>query len=265
MTRIQFTKLSATGNDFILINNSGLGLGADDAKLFQKICQRRTGVGADGVLLLDDHAEHAFSLRYFNADGSQAGCGNGARAAAYYACFNGLAAAKMTFEFNSDIFSAAVDGTEVKVRFPEPRNLRTGLKIFSGADFEEAGFVDTGVPHFVLFGGNVAAAPVLDLGREYRYHAAFQPDGTNVDFVQVESENLISVRTYERGVEDETLSCGTGVVASALFATLSNRAAWPVRIQARGGDLVVSREGDGALHLAGRVDLIYAGVLDRPL
>jgi len=263
MTRIQFTKLSATGNDFILIDNRELGLGADDATFFQNICQRRTGVGADGVLLFDEEAKHAFSLRYFNSDGSQAGCGNGARAAAYYAYVNDLTDAEMTFEFNGDIFLASVNGSDVKVRFPEARNLKTGLNVFEGHEFEEGGFVDTGVPHFVLFGRYLAGAEVVELGRQYRHHAAFQPDGTNVDFVQIESENAIAVRTYERGVEEETLSCGTGVVASALFATLSKRTSWPVQVQTRGGVLLVSKEGGGALHLSGRVDLIYSGVLDH--
>ncbi len=259
-TSISFTKLSVSGNDFVFIDNRKFGLGEEDAAFFRRVCQRRTGVGSDGVLLIDEDPTHDFRLRYFNPDGSESGCGNGARAAAYQAFKIGLVGAKTRFVFNEQVFDAGIDGDEVRLRFPAPRDLQLCPNILSHSTLEEAGFVDTGVPHYVLYSADVSAVDVVTVGQFYRYHQFFQPAGTNVDFVQVEGRQTITVRTYERGVEDETLACGTGALAAAIFVEQQKEVVWPVRIRTKGGLSVASRQ-DGALYLSGRVEVVYEGVL----
>lgn len=261
-TDIHFTKFSATGNDFILIDNRKIGLSGEDVKLFREICQRRMSVGADGVLLIDDCSETDFELRYYNADGSETECGNGARSAAYFAFNSGIAGRKMSFMFGHDVYEAEVDGKFVKLQTPPARDLKESVGILQEDFLEEGGSVNMGVPHYVLFGKNVADLDVLTLGRKYRYHEHFKPEATNVNFVEIWSENEIFVRTYERGVENETMSCGTGSVASAIFAHLKKNVQFPVTVRAQGGTLFVhTTEGGNRFYLKGEVKPVYEGKL----
>ncbi len=262
---LTFYKFSAAGNDFILIDNRERIFSADDVEFFRQICQRRVSVGADGVLLIEPSDEFDFSLRYFNADGSAAECGNGARSAAYFAARNKIANKKMNFRFDDAIYEAEVFDTLVKLKLPPPRDWRDANGILEENFLEEGGFINTGVPHFVLFGGEIKQLDVHGLGQKYRHHPQFQPTGTNVDFVEVLSPSQIKVRTYERGVEKETLSCGTGCVASAVVAHRKKGTRFATEVVTAGGILRVSQDGDnGPAYLEGEVKLVYEGKLITP-
>ncbi len=257
-TNIPFVKYSATGNDFILIDNRSLGLTSEDAYFFQQICQRRTSVGADGVLLIEESSEHDFRLRYFNADGSETECGNGARSSAHFVFSHGLTGSKMSFVFGEAVYEAEVDGSWVKLRMPSPRDLQETLGIVKENGFDEGGFIHIGVPHFVLFGSKIADLDLQKWGQKYRHHLAFQPAGANINFVEVLGENKLKVRTYERGVENETLSCGTGCVASAYLAHLKLKTKYPTEIMTKGGNLKISRNShDEYFYLEGDVKAVY--------
>lgn len=258
---LRFTKISATGNDFIVIDNRRGQFDRDDRDFFARISQRRTGVGSDGVLLIEKEPDFDFRLRYFNPDGSESGCGNGARAAAYFAALNQIVKTEARFVFGQDTYEALVRDNLVKLKFPSARGLRESVGICSEPDLEEAGFVDTGVPHYLVFTRDVQQVDVAGIGKSYRWHDEFKPEGTNVNFVEVLSDNAIKIRTFERGVEDETLACGTGAVAAALFAHLRKGLAFPITVQARGGELTVHWDAGGNFYLEGEVEAIYQGTL----
>jgi len=259
---IDFTKYSATGNDFIVIDNRTCGLDAHHRAFFQEICRRRTGVGADGVLLIEASNALDFRLRYINADGSEAECGNGARAGAHFALQQNIASEPMDFEFGIHIYTASVDGNTVGVTMPEPCELDAAPGVVREPFLREGGFINTGVPHLVLFCDNLEEIDVETLGRHYRQHSFFQPAGTNVDFVQAESPSVIHMRTYERGVESETLSCGTGCVAAAVISNFVLKSVFPLTVKTRGGTLTVARSPHESRYLLqGEVKPVYQGRL----
>ena len=196
----------------------------------QAICDRKFGVGADGLMLIEKHPSAHFNLRYFNSDGSQSLCGNGSRAAVKMAASLGLVNGKAKFEAFDGLHDAEIyDNGIVRLKM----NDVTGVTGF-GNDH----FINTGSPHYVRFVSNVEKYPVFGEGRKIRYSDDFLPGGTNVNFVQIVGANTIFVRTYERGVEDETLSCGTGVTAAALVASYRGLTS-PVAVKTLGGDLNV--------------------------
>jgi diaminopimelate epimerase len=258
---LKFTKYSATGNDFILIDNREPGLTEKDADLFKNICERRTSVGADGVLLINKHSQYDFELRYFNADGSEAECGNGARSAACFATTNKISASPLRFIFGKNTYEAEVRQNLVKIKMPEPRDLLESAGIVEKNFAEEAGAINTGVPHYVLIFPEIAGLDVINLGKKYRYHPRFTPEGTNVNFVEIISGNEIKVRTYERGVENETLSCGTGCVASAILSHLRKKLVFPITVNTSGGQLIVYYENNHYF-LEGIVKQVYEGRLN---
>jgi diaminopimelate epimerase len=227
--KIHFYKYQATGNDFILIDNrSGkLSLTIDQ---IQHLCNRKFGIGADGLMLIERHASLDFNLVYYNSDGSESLCGNGSRAAVKMAAALGLVKGKTRFNAYDGEHEAELLANDI-VR----------LKMNNVEEVEAANdhfFINTGSPHYIRFTENVQSFPVYDEGRKIRYSDDYKPGGTNVNFVQLQPENGIFVRTYERGVEDETLSCGTGVTAAALAAHLKGHAS-PINIQTPGGSLSV--------------------------
>jgi diaminopimelate epimerase len=271
--RIHFTKLSATGNDFILFDNRDSMFRGDEEQLFRTLCTRRVAIGADGILLIEPSAERRapsampsalFTMRYFNRDGRESEmCGNGARACAYYVFHHGIAPAEMQFEVSGDLYHAVVDDKKVRLRMQKPWDLNLRPYALEDKAMEEGGYINTGVPHYVLFVSNVDAVSVAELGLKYRHHPAFQPAGANVNFVTLANHASLRLRTYERGVEEETLACGTGAVASAAIAHLTKRIPFPIRLTTRGGELTVY--GDPAfekLELEGEVNLIYYGEFD---
>lgn len=230
--QLHFFKYQAAGNDFIIIDNrtTRRGFSADE---IGRLCDRRFGIGADGLMLIEDQPEGDFTLHYYNADGTRSLCGNGCRAAVQFASSIGLIRDRAVFSAFDGIHEAEIiEPGLVRLKMNDVKEI-----IRKGEDF----FLDTGSPHFVRFVDDVEKAPVVEEGRRIRYDAEFAPGGTNVNFVQKMSDDTLFVRTYERGVEDETLSCGTGIVASALAASRLGMSS-PVNIQAPGGRLSVEYE-----------------------
>ena len=262
---IPFWKMSGAGNDFILIDNRTGLVSADEIRpRVPRLCAPHVSLGADGLILIESASGAAdFKWRFFNADGSEAEmCGNGARCAARFAHLNGIAPARMTFETIAGPIQARVEGGRVRVRLTEPRALALGVRlpIEGGTDFS-ADFVNTGVPHAVVFVDDPGSMDVSGVGRAIRFHPEFAPAGANANFVRVDGRHAMRIRTYERGVEGETLACGTGSVASAVVAA-------PVTLAARSGiDLTVhfarSNGTFGEIDLEGDARIVCKGELTR--
>jgi diaminopimelate epimerase len=238
--KIPFMKMSGSGNDFILIDHREPFLKEDGLKdLVRKVCQRRISVGADGLILIERSKKADFKWRFYNADGSEPEmCGNGGRCAARFAYLKGIAGPSLKFETLAGILSAGVDGKKVKLEMAKPFGLKLDETILIDGEKKIFSSLNTGVPHAVLFVENLEKLDILPIGKAIRYHSFFAPKGTNADFVQVEKGSQLSIRTYERGVEDETLACGTGAVASALIAAFKGLVKSPVSIRTRGGEVL---------------------------
>ena len=234
--QLKLSKMTGAGNDFVVADNRGGGFPIDVSTI-ARICDRRFGVGADGVLLVEPSKNADFFMRYYNADGSEAEmCGNGARCIArYFVERCGSGSRKLKFETKAGLIEATVLGEQVRLKMSEPRDLslRKTVQLKSGP--REYHFINTGVPHAVFFSQDADAEMVGPVGAEVRYHKDFAPRGTNVDWVQLLGGTAIRVRTYERGVEAETLACGTGVVASAIVAHLVHNVAKPVNVTVQSG------------------------------
>ncbi|MBC8184139.1 diaminopimelate epimerase [candidate division KSB1 bacterium] len=260
---LKFTKISATGNDFILFDNRDKKLIGKKHNFYKKICQRRFSVGADGILKIEDSKKFDFSLKYYNSDGRVGEmCGNGARAAAYYAFTNNIAPADMTFEVLGVPYQASVYDRIIKLFMPPPVEIREYPGVLEEENFEEGGYLNVGVPHYVVFVPNVNSVDVERLGRKYRHHKYFQPWGTNVNFVHFSNINEIHIRTYERGVEEETLACGTGTISSAILAHKQKKIKIPMKVQTQGGLLNVYFDDEfSEIELEGTVNIIYSGEL----
>lgn len=276
---VNFAKYSGTGNDFIIIDNrAGLIEPAEMAETARLLCRRCFSVGADGLILIEDSETADFRWQFYNADGSRAEmCGNGARCAAHFAHAKAIAPARMSFETVAGTIAAEVNGQTVKVGLTPPRDIIMGQKIELDGKVREVDSIDTGVPHAVHFVTMPEDTPVREWGRTIRYHRLFEPRGTNVNFVSLPAPGELLVRTYERGVEDETKACGTGAVASALIAAMHGHVTSPVTVRTSGGDRLVihfrleaeNKEDGGRGHrvtevfLEGAADLVYEGEL-RP-
>jgi diaminopimelate epimerase len=224
-------------------------------------------VGADGLILIENSEKVDFKWRFYNSDGSRAEmCGNGARCAARFAYLNGIAGENQSFETDAGIVSAEIIAQRAKVKMPDPGELDTGVTIDLKHGPLTVGRVNTGVPHVVIDVNDLEGTDVFNQGREIRYHRAFAPAGTNVNFVTRLDKGLIAIRTYERGVEDETLACGTGSIAAALVTSEKKGWASPVRVLTRSGielKIHFSRHPDGyrAVHLEGDARVVYRGEL----
>src|SRR3954462_7907233 len=235
---LAFTKMNGAGNDFILIDNRS-GQICLTLEQIVRLCHRQRGVGADGLFLLvparQGQADWAWD--FYNSDGSTAEmCGNGARCFARFIQKVVGAKEQTSFETGAGVIKAVFDGALVTVSLTAPRDLRLAEMVPLGSGAAEIHSLNTGVPHAVLFVKDADRAMVQPLGAEIRYHGHFSPKGTNVNFVQLRGPNSIRVRTYERGVEGETLACGTGVTASALISSRLHEFASPVKVQVQGGD-----------------------------
>ncbi len=233
-------KMSGSGNDFILIDHRKPVLGEEEMKAFaRKVCQRRVSVGADGLILIERSERADFKWRFFNADGSEPEmCGNGGRCAARFAWLKGISGSTLTFETMAGILSAQVDGKRVKLQMTKPHSLKLDETVSIEGKKQTLSSINTGVPHAVLFSDDLEGVDVIRVGKAIRYHSHFAPAGTNANFVRVEHPSRLSVRTYERGVEDETLACGTGAVASALVAAFKGFVKSPVSIKTSGGEIL---------------------------
>ncbi len=221
---MKFYKMQASGNDFILIQATGRNpqaAGLNYKKFAKMYCKRKFGIGADGLLVIEPSKKYDFKMRIFNADGSEAEmCGNGARCSALWAYQNLLKGRRnMSFEAKAGIINAQTGEAEnVKIRLSEPVRIKSGLSLKILGRNIKVDYIDTGVPHAVIFVEGIDKIDVDKIGRAVRFHKKFQPKGVNADFVEVEKRDFISIRTYERGVEAETLACGTGVAAAAVIA-----------------------------------------------
>ncbi len=266
MERIGFYKMTGGGNDFILIDNREGEINVDAFRYsIPQICRRKYSVGADGVIVIENSDRAHFCWQFFNADGSQAEmCGNGGRCVAWLAHLLGIAPPDLTFETAVGIIKAEVKGKEVKLALPPPSDIKLGLSLRVGEEDLSIDFINTGVPHVVIFVQDLEEVDVLNVGRGVRYHQAFQPAGTNVDFIRVDG-GKIKIRTYERGVEDETLACGTGAVAAAIAAHLREKVTSPTRVIPRSGEVltIYYDEGEdlGQVYLEGEVKVVYQGWL----
>lgn len=260
----RFIKISATGNDFVLLDNRDGGWDAiRDAAYFSSLCRRRLSVGADGVILLEKSTTADLRYVHINSDGSLAEmCGNGSRAIAWYARQLGLGSdGRVTFEIMEKRYSARVDGRHVTTTFVPPGSANLQMNIVVEEGLQAGGFIDTGVPHFVIFVSDLAKTDVAGLGAFYRRHPVF-PRGANIDFVLIDSSHAIHVRTFERGVEAETLACGTGAVASSVISHLQHGVTSPVEVHFPGGDVTVGFNDDfSRITLAGTVTPVYQGEL----
>src|SRR5881396_2078389 len=232
-----FTKMNGAGNDFVLIDNR-LGNINLNRNLIARLCDRHRGIGADGILLLEKAQNRAdFRMRYFNADGGEAEmCGNGARCFARFANKVAGAADKISFETPAGVISAELIGDLVTLQMTEPTDLRLNVPLRVTNKDKAIHFINTGVPHVVIPVPQVDDVDVQREGAAIRQHEMFSPKGANVNFIEKRGANKIAVRTYERGVEDETLACGTGVVASALIFAATEDVKGPITVIARGGD-----------------------------
>ena len=235
---IRFSKLSGTGNDFIVIDHRRALIPPEEQASFARaVCRRNFSVGADGLILIESSEEADFAWRFFNSVGSAAEmCGNGARCAARFAHANGIAPARMRFATAAGIVAAEVlaGGDTVRVGLTPPRDLSLNIRLLLDGQERTVHFLNTGVPHVVLFTDG-SEAPVQRWGRELRFHKRFQPAGANANFVQITGAHELTVRTYERGVEAETLACGTGATAAAVIAALLGHAQPPVTVTTSGG------------------------------
>lgn len=267
---IPFTKMSGTGNDFIVIDHrTSIVPVAEQQEFAAKVCRRCFSTGADGLILIERSETADFSWRFYNGDGSPAEmCGNGARCAARFAYRNNIAPKKMSFETIAGIVEAEIVGDEenVSLLMTDPFDLIMDLSVVLDGEPRDIFFVNTGVPHVILFVDNEEIA-LKKWGSEIRFHEMFQPAGTNVNFVRKLDDGRLQVRTYERGVEDETMACGTGAVASALIASLQGMVESPTRILTSGGDdlTIVFELGEGpsatGVYLQGPAHVIYTGEL----
>ncbi|MBM4333627.1 MAG: diaminopimelate epimerase [Deltaproteobacteria bacterium] len=268
MGKIPFCKMSGSGNDFILIDNREGILDADRLGDFvPRVCVRKVSVGADGLILVESSNRVNFRWRFFNSDGSEAEmCGNGGRCAARFAVIKGIAPSRLSFETLAGIIEAEVNGRQVKLQMVQPAGLKLNLDVSIDGQNHQLCFINTGVPHAIKMVEDAAVVAVKDLGRKIRFHARFQPAGTNVNFVQPVDRKHLKVRTYERGVEDETLACGTGAVASALIAAAKGLIDSPVMVETTGGEILniyFQSKGDGyeRVFLEGDTKVVYEGSL----
>jgi diaminopimelate epimerase len=263
---LQFAKMSGAGNDFIVIDDRENSVGEDARELAKQLCRRRLSVGADGLILVTPSSRCDFRMRYFNADGSEADmCGNGGRCVARFAHERDIAGDKMCFESSSGNHEASIiDDADVRLAMTDPRALLLSFEIGIKGEQIAVHRVNTGVPHAVREVEHLKDYPVVDVGRAIREHRKFMPDGTNVDFVELDGPNSVSLRTYERGVEDETLACGTGAVASAVVMAALGKVEPPVSIHTKAGytlavDFFMSDLGFCDVSLTGDARTVYEG------
>lgn len=266
MKKIPFYKMQGSGNDFILIDNRRNILKGRILKdLAIAVCHRHYSVGADGLIVIVPSKKADFKWRFFNADGSEAEmCGNGSRCAARFAYLKKIAGKNMAFETLAGIIHAQVKNEQVKVHLTDASGLRMNIAVPLDSGLRMGHFINTGVPHLVYLSKDLDGEDVDRTGRTTRYHVLFKPAGTNVNFVQILGKHRIRIRTYERGVEGETLACGTGSVAASLVAGALGAVVSPVGVVTWSGEkLTVSfeRSADGFsnIHLEGGTQLICEG------
>jgi diaminopimelate epimerase len=265
---LRFTKMNGAGNDFVMIDNRA-GEVRLSPKQIAKICDRHRGVGADGILLIEPATNSAdFRMRYYNSDGGEAEmCGNGARCFARFAEKIAGAGKDLSFETPAGIIAAHLHGELVTLKMSEPTDLQLKVTLTVGNETRNVYFINTGVPHVIVPVVDVEKVDVSQEGAAIRRHEMFAPKGANVNFLERRGGTKIAIRTYERGVENETLACGTGVVASALIFAATEKIDGPIDVLVRGGsELSVDfrREGERfvGVTLTGPAEFVFEGTIE---
>ncbi len=266
-TQMEFFKMSAAGNDFIVFDNRARALNMEEIPaLIPALSARGLSVGADGVILLENSPEAHVRARFFNPDGKPTFCGNGARCAARLAYLKGMAPERMTVQTEVMLHRAEVRGLNVTFQMPDPKEFEAGVEIEVDGRSIRGTYVDSGVPHFVVFMAHRPGDSIEPLGSALRAHPKFGPAGVNVDFVQPTADGALEMRTWERGVDRETLACGTGSVAVAVAAGAEGLARSPVLLRTRSGEsITVHFEGEArratGVRVEGEARLVYVGQL----
>jgi len=251
---LSFYKYQGTGNDFVMIDDRAETFDLDNLDLVKKLCDRKFGIGADGLIAIRNHQDFDFEMIYFNADGSQSMCGNGARCAVAFSSFLGIVNGKTRFLAIDGPHEAVLHGDQVELLMGDVKEITA-----KSDDF----FLNTGSPHHIRFVEKAKGYPVFEEGKAIRNDSMYAPAGTNVNFVEPLSENEVFVRTFERGVEDETLSCGTGVTAAAIvYGTQQHQN--HIKINTLGGRLSVKFHSnpDGTFNniwLIGPAEQVFSG------
>ncbi len=263
---IEFYKYSGSGNDFIVIDNrKKLIPGKKIFSFTKKVCDRKTGIGGDGVLLLENSKKADFRMRIINADGSEAEmCGNGARCMADFAYRKNIVERNMLFETLAGLITGKIKKNSVKVKLTEPYDLKKNITLKYKNKKFILYFINTGVPHTVIFVNNIEKIDVHNIGSFIRHNKIFAPAGTNVNFVKIIDTHKILVRTYERGVEGETLACGTGSTASAILSSVIKNTKSPVSVKTRGGEILkvyfsLNENKLADVFLEGKVKQVFTG------
>ena len=275
MKKIEFVKMTGAGNDFILIDNLKGRHKISWSSVAPRLCDRRFGIGADGLLVIDRSTKQDFKMLYFNSDGSSGGmCGNGGRCASRY-FMDMTGASCVAFEAVGDTYTAKRFSSEIRLAMKKPKilELKTELRVTGRKML--ATVVDSGAPHAVIFLhdlpkpllAEISGQGIRRVGSLVRYHDHFAPKGTNVDFVDLLRNGTLTMRTYERGVEDETLACGTGAVASAVASAILHGLPSPVRVKTRGGEFLTVKFGRAgkefvALQLCGSAKCVFQGTVE---
>ena len=237
--RLEFYKYHGAGNDFIVIDNRGGHFDKTNVNLVRHLCQRHFGIGSDGLILMENHPELDFDMTFFNPDGTQSFCGNGSRCAIAFAYYLLMIEKDVMFNSTDGVHHGKyVSEDEIWVNLHNVNAIETG---------ESYTLLNTGSPHYICEVDKVDAVDVLQEGRKIRYSNRFKNEGVNVNFIETITENHIKIRTYERGVENETLACGTGITAAAISYAYQTNSDSPVVVEAKGGKLTVTfeREGEG--------------------
>jgi len=253
MPEIHFHKYQGTGNDFVMIDNRDFKFDRNDLETVNKLCDRKFGIGADGVILIEPDNEVDFEMVYFNPDGSQSLCGNGSRCAVMFAQSLGIIESKTTFRAIDGLHEATIRGDQVHLLMHD---------VSGHQQVDNDYVIDTGSPHYIRYVDDVQALDIIEQGRSIRYSPQYEAEGINVNFIHRFDDSTAAIRTYERGVENETLSCGTGCTAAALSLGL-NGAASPVSLKAVGGELQVAFEKQGEkfsnIYLIGPAKKVFEG------
>ena len=265
---VSFWKMHGAGNDFMLVDDRGLTFPASDRAWLAAVSARRTGIGCEGIILIQPSATADFRMRFFNPDGGEVDmCGNGARCVARLAHDLGVAPAGMRFETGAGTIRADIVGDRVRLGMTPPHDWRLNRTLVLPDGRRPYGFVNSGVPHVVIEAEQLDKVDVARIGAAVRYHADFAPKGTNANFIAVTGPRALRIRTYERGVEAETLACGTGIVAAGLVAGRLGRVTPPVQITCSSGDILevdyrLTADGAEDVTLLGPAAYVFTGTVE---
>lgn len=239
MSSLPFSKYSGCGNDFVIVDNRKKDFPTENHKLIQHICERRLGIGADGLILLEKGISTEFKMRIFNSDGFETEmCGNGLRCFVRFLQHSGFGNGPFKIESMKQNHFCVIEGDMVTIEMSDPTEIKWDLTLALDQNRVLAHYLDTGVPHVVIFTSPISDVDVQTLGSEIRHHPSFKPRGSNVNFVEVEDNEVIHIRTFERGVEAETLACGTGATAAAITAAKCYGLHSPIAVKTKSQDLL---------------------------